>query len=132
LNGAYDGHPGTTTTPEEIPEMFALRASMLLAVLGLFASSEDASARKAPAKEHTFHGHITHVHHVKDGKHHGKIIVKHHHKGTTVIKTFHIHANTNILTGGSSSGSAILHKGLRVAVRHHGGHADEIHIHHKK
>ena len=111
--------------------MFALRASMLLAVVGLFAATCDASALKAPAKEHTFHGHITHVHHAKDGKH-GTITVKHHHKGDTVTKTFHVHASTTIHTGASQTGSTKLHKGLRVAVKHHGHEAHDIHIHHKK
>ena len=113
--------------------MLYLRASMLLAVLAVFASNKDASAVKAPAKEHTFHGHIVHIHHAKDGKHHGTITVKHHHKGTTVTKTFHVHSNTNIHTGGASKTSSTkLHKGLRVAVKHQGHEAHDIQIHHKK
>jgi hypothetical protein len=113
--------------------MFALRASMLLAVVSLFAATRDASALKAPAKEHTFHGHIVHVHHAKDGKPHGTITVKHHHNGKTVTKTFHVHASTTIHTGGASkTGSTKLHNGLRVAVKHQGHEAHDIHIHHKK
>ena len=113
--------------------MLSLRASMLLAVVGLFAANRDASALKAPAKEHTFHGHIVHVHHAKDGKNTGTITVKHHHKGKEVSKTFHIDASTTIHTGGASqTGSTKLHKGLRVAVKHHGHQADDIQIHHKK
>ena len=113
--------------------MLYLRASMLLAVLAVFASNKDASAVKAPAKEHTFHGHITQVHHAKDGKHNGTITVKHHHKGDTVTKTFHVDASTTIHTGGASkTGSTKLHKGLRVAVKHHGHQADDIQILHKK
>jgi hypothetical protein len=108
--------------------MMSLRALMLLAVLGLFASHEDASAKK----DHTFHGTVVSVHHNKGKKHHGTITVMHHKgKGNSnaVTKTFQINQNTQIHAGGAAnSGAAKLHKGLHVAIRHQGHLAEDITI----
>ena len=111
--------------------MMSLRALMLLAILGLFATHDDASAKQDAKKNHTFRGTVVDVHHGKD-KHHGTITVKHHTgKGDSVTKTFRINESTQIHAG-DKNGSAKLHKGVQVAVRHTGHHADDIKLGHGK